>query len=219
MKESLTDLFRNLLGEIRTLLRQEVQLAKTEMSEKASRLGRNAMLLAIGGSAAYAGALVLLTGFGLLLAWAFVIAGVPLMLAGFLGLGLIGLLVAGGGGLLLFKALRTLSKESLVPQKSVEALQHFKEIRSRTQPSAETNAGAEFAPKPKLSSEELQNATFATEETLENTLNELKRRLSPRQIKARMTRRLASHPYRAGAIALAAGLVSTLLVRRRFRHA
>ena len=48
--------------EIKTLIRQEVELAKVELSEKMTRLARNAILLAIGGVAAFAGLIILLAG-------------------------------------------------------------------------------------------------------------------------------------------------------------
>jgi hypothetical protein len=52
---SLGQLFADLMNETRTLLQQEVQLAKTEMTEKASRVGKDITSLVIGGAIAYAG--------------------------------------------------------------------------------------------------------------------------------------------------------------------
>ena len=222
MKHSLKDLFRTLLENIRALLREELLLIKTELSEKASHAGRSVASLAIGGVAACMGLVVLLMGLGLLLAWAFTIAGLPELLAGFVGLLVIGLAVGGGGAAVLFKALRSLSKESLVPEKSIQTLQHLKEVgSSHAVPQPENFAHEKSKPQavPKLSTDELKNVAFATEETLAKTLDELKQRVSPRQVARRMKRRIASHPARAGAIALATALAGTLLVRRRLRRA
>ena len=46
---SLGELFSELTQETRTLVRQEVDLAKSEMSQKASRLGKDIGFLAAGG--------------------------------------------------------------------------------------------------------------------------------------------------------------------------
>ena len=57
---SLGELFADLARESSTLLRQEVQLAKTELSQKVSGLSRDMASVAIGGLVAYAGLLAIL---------------------------------------------------------------------------------------------------------------------------------------------------------------
>ena len=57
---SLGEHFTELAQETSTLMRQQVNLAKTEMSQKASRAGRHAGILAAGGALAYAGLLAIL---------------------------------------------------------------------------------------------------------------------------------------------------------------
>jgi hypothetical protein len=56
---SLGELFTDLTRETTTLVRQEVALAKSEISAKASRLGKEVGLLAAGGVVAYVGLLTL----------------------------------------------------------------------------------------------------------------------------------------------------------------
>ncbi|HMJ64316.1 MAG TPA: phage holin family protein, partial [Candidatus Binatia bacterium] len=60
-------LVRELKDETQSLIKEEVALAKTEMSEKMSCYARNAVSVAIGGFVAYAGAIVLFLGIGSLL--------------------------------------------------------------------------------------------------------------------------------------------------------
>lgn len=55
--KSLGQLFGELAGETRTLIRQEVALAKTEVGEKAAFVGRNVALAAAGGMVLMMGAL------------------------------------------------------------------------------------------------------------------------------------------------------------------
>ena len=59
---SLGELFSELAQDTSTLVRKEVQLAKTEMSQKASRVGKDVGFLAVGGAVAYAGLLAVLAG-------------------------------------------------------------------------------------------------------------------------------------------------------------
>src|SRR5687767_10360036 len=57
---SLTQLFSDLWRQTTTLLREEAELAKAEMSEKVSQVGSGLTSVAIGGAIAFAGFLLLL---------------------------------------------------------------------------------------------------------------------------------------------------------------
>lgn len=56
----IVDLLRELLTNVSTLFRQEVELAKAELGEKASRAGAAIAAIAVGGMLAFAGVIVLL---------------------------------------------------------------------------------------------------------------------------------------------------------------
>jgi len=56
---SIAELFSELSRETTALLRQEVQLAKAEITQKASRVGKNGGFLVIGGVVVYTGVLAL----------------------------------------------------------------------------------------------------------------------------------------------------------------
>lgn len=64
---TVADLFSELTQETRLLLQQEVQLAKTELSEKLQKVQHGAISVSIGGALCYAGFLALLAAaiFGL----------------------------------------------------------------------------------------------------------------------------------------------------------
>ena len=125
-KTSLINLFKNLTADFKTFIHQEIDLAKTEISEKISMLGKNVASLAVGGFVAYAGFIVLLIGLGWLLGYAFQKAGLEPALATFLGLAIIGLVIAGVGGAFIAKALSALKKEPLSPKRTIHTLQEFK---------------------------------------------------------------------------------------------
>ena len=54
--KSLGELFSELSRDTAELVRKEVQLARTEMTARASKVGRHVVFIAIGGFIAYAGA-------------------------------------------------------------------------------------------------------------------------------------------------------------------
>lgn len=125
-ERSLGQLLKELTHESSTLLKQEVDLAKTEMSEKASRVGTNLGSVAVGGSVALLGAIALLLA---------VIYGLGAILNNFLSPEtaswlaplIVGGVLAAVGYSMMKKALDTLKRESLTPKKTTQSLQENKE--------------------------------------------------------------------------------------------
>ena len=115
---SLGELFSELSQETTTLIRQEVQLAKTEMSQKASRVGKDVGFLAAGGAVAYAGLLAIIAG---------VIALLDLVIPLWLSALLVGLVVAAIGYFLVKRGLDALKQEDLAPRETIETLKEDKE--------------------------------------------------------------------------------------------
>ena len=111
---SLGELFAELAREMTTLVSQEVQLAKTEMSQKASRMAKDIGFLVVGGAVVYAGFLAIMAAVIILLAT----AGVPWWLSALL----VGLVVAGVGYFLIQKGRQALAREDLTPRQTVETL-------------------------------------------------------------------------------------------------
>jgi hypothetical protein len=117
-ERSLGDLFSELTRETSTLVRKEIELAKTEMTDKAGKVGKNVASLAIGGAVAYAGALALIAGVILLLGNA-----IPLWVSALI----VGLVVAGVGYFLVQKGLTALKQIDVVPRQTIETLKEDKE--------------------------------------------------------------------------------------------
>jgi hypothetical protein len=118
---SLGTLIRELTREISLLFHQEVELAKTEISEKAALVGRSVGAMAIGGAIALLGGLALLaavvTGLGALLD-RFLPTGVAVWLSPLL----VGAALAFYGYARIQTALATLRLEGLVPKQTTESL-------------------------------------------------------------------------------------------------
>ena len=112
-ERSLGELFSELAQETSTLVRQEVQLAKTEMGQKATRVGKDVGFLAAGGAVAYAGLLAIIAGIIVLLGQV-----IPMWLSALL----VGLVVAGVGYFLVRRGLDALKQEDLAPRQTIETL-------------------------------------------------------------------------------------------------
>jgi xanthine/uracil permease len=119
---SATDLFKELRDEVTRLVRQEVALAKTEMSEKTSRWTRNGAYLAAGAAIAFAGFTVLLLAAAAGLYVGLVAAGLSHATAGWLAPLIVGVIVAAIGYGLIQKAISTFKHESAVPERTVQSL-------------------------------------------------------------------------------------------------
>ena len=115
---SLGELFSELAQETTTLVRHEVNLAKTEMTEKASRAGKDVGFLAAGGAVAYAGLLAIIAGVIFLLN-----AVMPLWVAALL----VGVVVAVVGYLLIRRGLDALRREDFAPRQTMETLKEDKQ--------------------------------------------------------------------------------------------
>ncbi len=126
-ERSTGQLFRDLTREIVILFRQEVGLAKKEMSEKASCVGRNVGYLAAGGLVAFAGALVLLGALSAGLFTALWGLGMVWWHAMWLAPLIVGLIVGLIGYAFVQKSITTLKHTSPVPRETVDSLKENKE--------------------------------------------------------------------------------------------
>jgi uncharacterized membrane-anchored protein YhcB (DUF1043 family) len=113
-ERTLGEMFAELSRETRTLVQQELQLAKTELTEKASKLGKGAGLIVGGGLIAYGGLLAIIAAMVLIT----VALGVPPWVAALVG----GVLAAGIGYLLIRSGLAALKPQELTPRKTIDTL-------------------------------------------------------------------------------------------------
>lgn len=121
---SLGDLFSDLTREISTLVRNEVALARVEMSTKISRAARHAGMLALGAVVALAGLFTLAASLVLVL----VRAGMPPWGAALL----VGLGLAAIGAMLAMRALTALRQEDLTPTETIQTLKETTAWKGQT---------------------------------------------------------------------------------------
>lgn len=124
---SVADLIRELRDETMMLMRQEIALAKTETSEKVSRVTRNLAYLGTGGLVLYAGLIFILLALTAIVGIGLAAAGVSDAVNVWLAPLIVGVVVGIVGYGFVQKAISTLRHESIVPEKTVRSLKEDKE--------------------------------------------------------------------------------------------
>jgi hypothetical protein len=122
-ERSLGELFSELATETSTLVRQEVSLAQTELTQKATNVGKNVGSLAVGGAVSYMALWVIMAavviGLTQFISW---LTGWQLITSAWVGATVVGLVVAVVGYMLVTKALAKLKNADLTPRETVESL-------------------------------------------------------------------------------------------------
>ena|SRR5829696_4451674 len=108
------ELFSDLTRDVGTLIRSELALARTELSQKFARAGRHAAMIAGGAVVACGGLFAIIAGLVLLV----VRAGIPAWGAALL----VGAAVAAAGGLMANGGLSALRNEDLAPTETINTL-------------------------------------------------------------------------------------------------
>lgn len=112
-ERSLGELFAELARETSTLVRQEVQLARTEITQKASDAGKDIGMIGVGGAIAYAGLLAVIAG---------IIFGLGELIPLWVSALLVGIVVAGIGYLIIQRGVSALKSRDLTPRATIDSL-------------------------------------------------------------------------------------------------
>jgi Putative Actinobacterial Holin-X, holin superfamily III len=112
-ERSLGDLFSQLAADTGTLVRQEVALAQTELTAKATSVGKNVGFLAVGGLVGYAAVLAILAG---------IIIGLSYFMPAWLAALLVGVAVGVVAFMMISSALTALKETNLKPEETVESI-------------------------------------------------------------------------------------------------
>lgn len=117
-ERSLGELFSYLWTDTRTLISDEINLAKTELSEKGAQAGKSIAFVAGGGFVIYAGFLAILAA---------IIVGLSNLIPLWLSALIVGLVVAGIGAALVKMGMDGLKPDKLAPQKTAASIKETKE--------------------------------------------------------------------------------------------
>lgn len=111
---SLSQLFSELSRETKTLIDQEMRLARLELKERTADVGKNVASVALGGAILYAGFL------GLMFAAIYALSEA---MDPWLAALLVGLVISAVGGFLLYRGYNELKELDLTPRRTVDSLQ------------------------------------------------------------------------------------------------
>jgi len=117
-EQTLGELFAALARDTTTLVRQEIDLARTELTQKIPGLGKDVGRLGIGAAVAYAGFLALIAAAILALGEL-----IPLWVSALV----VGIVVLGAGYILIQRARDGLKRADLTPRETIETLKEDRE--------------------------------------------------------------------------------------------
>jgi len=117
-ERSLGELFAELANETTTLVRKEIQLAKTEVTQKATSAGKDVGMIGAGGALAYAGLLTLIAA---------LVLGLGELIPLWVSALIVGLVVVGIGYVLIQRGLTALKRIDPTPRETIETLKEDKE--------------------------------------------------------------------------------------------
>jgi uncharacterized membrane protein YqjE len=121
-ERTLGDLFGDLSEKAGLLVRQEVQLAKVEMKEKAAEATKEVVLILVGAFLANAALLSLVAA---------LIIGLSYFMEGWVAALLVGIVLAVAAALLVASGIQALKQMSALPQQSLTSLKEDKEWLKR----------------------------------------------------------------------------------------
>jgi hypothetical protein len=203
---SLTELLQTMGKDVRKFFKQEIKLVKTEMSEKVSKLARDAMVLGIGNLMAGTGSILMLAGIAFLVAYALQTTGLNPLLAMFLGFLIIGFLALAIGGAMSLKGIKALSKDSVAPLRTLHSVSGI-EIETPSPGTKEPSAA------------QLHGEALATKQRIGEERRELTHRISALQLKNLAIEQVEKHPLTVGSAALACVLTGGYFIGRKFWRA
>lgn len=208
--------FRGLIGSLRDdftdMVKKEVTLLKTELSEKFGAVGKRSGMVAAGGTIALIGALFILIGLCFLISMGLQKAGLSPQMSNWIAFLGFGLVVAVVGFVLMKSSLAALKKTSLAPRETMATL---KEMRN---PEA-MNVAPASAKTDGLS--KTQAAKIAAERQIEEVQAEaeaLRDRLKPGNLMRSGKDCIRRHPVESAAIAGATIGLGILMRRRHHRR-
>jgi hypothetical protein len=202
-----------LQDDIKNLIKKEIDLAKAEMGENFSALGKNAGLAAAGGVLALFALFLLLLGIGAIIARLLQAADLSPGTAYFISYMGLALILGGIGYALIHKAMNAFSKISFSPDKALAGAKGAEPVPIEIRKAID---GKDKEAKPvKRSSDELQSEVLAARTRMDSEMSELKSRLTPGYMIRSLFAGIKHHPTRAILIGASTGLGGYLVWRNR----
>lgn len=208
----LTDLMRQLPEELKMLIRQELALAKAEMTEKARHLKSALTMLGAGAGMAAVASTIGMAALGFLAAFGLFAAGLPQLLANALGFLGVSIVFAGIGFFVARRAARTLAEEGIVPQKTLQTMRSEPAVAGSVDP--QSTPFSEFEAEIPAS-EERRAEVDRIQQQMNRTVEEIQARLRPDYLmNVTIPREVQLHPMRVALIGLGTAVAGMYAVKR-----
>ncbi|MGV3773540.1 MAG: phage holin family protein [Verrucomicrobiales bacterium] len=213
-RESMLGLLGDLQQDAKNVFKKEIELAKTELSEKLSAMGKHSGLVGAGAAMAAIGAVILIMSLGFIIAYGLEAAGLSERMAEFLGFLIVAVITTAIGAVLAMKGLNALKHSSLAPEKAIET---YRDMRGTH--ATETAKETIKVEAPKQNSDEIKTELEITRLRMDQEMDELKNRLTPRRMLDATILAFKRDPLRAALITAGTGLGGLLLFKARsHRH-
>ena len=209
--ERFFDLVGGLQGDVKNLIKKEIDLAKAEMGEKCSALGRNAAFAAAGGVLALFALFLLLLGIGAIIARLLQMTDLSPGTAYFVSYMGLALVLGGVGYALIHKAMNAFGKFSLSPDKALAGAKGAEPVPIEIRKAIDDQEVKET----RRSSDDLQTEVIAARTRMDSEMSELKSRLTPGYLIRSLFAGIKHHPTRAILIGASTGLSGYLYWRNR----
>jgi hypothetical protein len=200
--------------EVMRLIRDEVQLAKTEIMEKVSKMMRNAIYAAAGGVVALIGIELLFLGIGVVAGYGLTQLGWDTGLSYAVGVGGMGILVAIIGVAFLMKGINAFNAKNLAPQQTIDTMRELRGKQPLPKVDVKDKKSHKHNGDHHETSAELRKRFERTREEVNRTTDELRQRTN---VGATVSRQVYSHPMRSLAAGLATGYLGARILKNRIR--
>ena len=203
----------DLQDDLKRLVRKEIDLAKAELGENFSALGKNAGLAAAGAVLALFALFLLLLGIGAIIARLLQAADLSPGTAYFISYMGLAVILGAVGYFLIHKAMNAFSKISFSPEKALAGAKGAEPVPIEIRKAIENEE--KDVKEPKRSSNDLQSDVIDTRARLDEEMAELKSRLTPGYLLRSLFAGIKHHPTRAILIGASTGLGGYLYWRNK----
>jgi ElaB/YqjD/DUF883 family membrane-anchored ribosome-binding protein len=213
--QRLFTLLGNLRQDLTDMIKSELTLLKSEISATVSSMGKDGVMILIGGFIAYTGAVLALIGLATLVAFAIHKAGLSVLMAMWISFLAFGLLVALTGYMLLKSGISKFKEVKVAPKETISTVKEFVK--------GETNGSGIVASKDLKdeASEKTHQARVRAEKKIEKIhgeLAEVQARLKPKYMWDATCTAVKRRPKMTAGIGAAVIALGYVMAKRRHNH-
>jgi hypothetical protein len=213
--QRLFTLLGNLRQDLTDMIKREIALLKAEIAAAASSMGKDGIMIVVGGFIAYTGAIFVLVGVATLIAFALHAVGLSILMSTWISFLVFGLLIAGSGYGILKSGLSAFKKVQIAPKQTISTVKEFVKGDTRA---AGIVASEDLKDE---KSEKTHKARVAAEkqmETVQSELAEVRARMKPKYMWQATCTAVKRRPKATAGIGAAVIALGYVMAKRRHAH-